>query len=51
MPPVAVGDVLGRVTFTADGNVIGEIPLYAQTSVAEPEDTRSIGQKLLDKFH
>ena len=51
MPPVTVGDVLGRVTFTADGNVIGEIPLYAQTSVAEPEYNRSLGQKLLDKFH
>ncbi len=51
MPPVTVGDVLGRVIFTAGGKVLGEIPLYAQTAVPEPEDSRSIGQKILDKFH
>ncbi len=51
MPPVNVGDVLGRVIFHAeDGTVLGEIPLYAQDTVAVPEDNRSIGQKLLDKF-
>ena len=48
LPPVRV---LGRVMFTADGKVIGEIPLYAQTNVAEPEDNRSFGQKIIDKFH
>lgn len=51
MPPVTVGDVLGRVVFTADGKILGEIPLYAQTTVGEPEDNRSFGQKIIDKFH
>lgn len=50
MPPVNVGDVLGRVVFSANGKVLGEVPLYAQTAVAEPEDNRSFGQKILDKF-
>ncbi len=50
LPPVATGDVLGRVVFSAEGQVIGEIPLYAQDTVATPEDHRSLGQKLLDKF-
>ena len=51
LTPAAVGDVLGRVTFTSNGKILGELPLYAQTSAAEPEDNRSIGQKILDKFH
>lgn len=51
MPPVSVGDVLGRVIFSANGKILGEVPLYAQTAVAEPEDNRSLGQKILDKFH
>ena len=50
MPPVNPGDVLGRVIFYADGKEIGEVPLYAQTAVAEPQDTRSPGQKILDKL-
>ncbi len=51
MPPVNVGDMLGRVVFSAgNGTVLGEIPLYAQDAVAVPEDDRSFGQKLLDKF-
>lgn len=50
LPPVTAGEVLGRVVFSAEGQVIGEVPLYAQDSVAEPEDHRSLGQKLLDKF-
>lgn len=50
LPPVTTGDVLGRVVFSAEGQVIGEIPLYAQNTVAEPEDSRSLGQKFLDKF-
>lgn len=51
MPPVNSGDVLGRVIFSANGKTIGEIPLYAQNTVAEPEDNRSLGQKILDKFN
>jgi len=51
MPPVRTGDIIGQVTFTANGNVLGTLPLYAQTSVAEPEDTRSPVRKLLDQFH
>jgi len=50
LPPVTTGDILGRVVFSAQGQVIGEVPLYAQDTVAEPEDTRSLGRKLLDKF-
>lgn len=51
LTPAAVGDVLGRVVFTAGGKILGEIPLYAQNAAAEPEDNRSIGQKILDKFY
>ncbi len=51
LTPVSVGDVLGKVVFTADGEILGEIPLYAQNAAAEPEDSRSLGQKILDKFH
>ncbi|MGN1345978.1 MAG: D-alanyl-D-alanine carboxypeptidase family protein [Eubacteriales bacterium] len=51
LPPIDEGDVLGRVVFYADGQPIGEVPLYAQTSVAEAEDTRSPGRKILDLFH
>ncbi len=51
MPPVNVGDILGRVVFSAsDGTILGEIPLYAQDAVAVPEDDRSLGHKILDKF-
>lgn len=51
LTPVTVGDVLGRVVFTADGKILGELPLYAQTAAVPPEDNRSLGQKILDKFH
>lgn len=49
-PPVCAGDLLGRVVFKANGEVIGEVPLYASASVELPEDDRSFGQKLKDKF-
>jgi len=49
-PPVAEGEILGRVVFACDGQEIGSVPLYASHAVAEPEDTRSIGDKILDRF-
>lgn len=49
-PPVNEGDVLGRVVFSCSGNEIGSVPLYAASSVAEPEDNRSLGEKILDKL-
>lgn len=50
MPPVTEGQQVGRVVFYADGAEIGEIPLYSCESVTEPEDTRSVGDKILDLF-
>ena len=49
-PPVHEGDVLGKVVFSCNGREIGSVPLYASSSVAAPEDNRSFGQKILDKF-
>jgi len=49
-PAVNEGDILGKAVFCCDGKEIGSLPLYAAFSVEEPEDTRSIGEKLLDKF-
>ncbi len=49
-PPVEEGTVLGTIRFWCNGKEIASMPLYASTSVAEPEDTRSLPQKILDKF-
>lgn len=49
-PPINVGDMVGRVVFTAGDTVIGELPLYARTSVAEAADERSFAQKLHDRL-
>lgn len=47
-PPIDIGDTVGRVVFSSDGNVIGEISLYSQTEAVEVEDNRSIGKKISD---
>ncbi len=51
MPPVVQGDAVGRVVFSVGGSVIGEVPLYSCDTVEEPVDSRSLGEKILDKFH
>ncbi len=50
MPPVKEGQPVGRVVFYANDEMLGEVPLYSCESVAEPIDTRSAGQKILDLF-
>ena len=50
MPPVAEGQLVGRVVFYANSEMLGEIPLYTCESVPVPQDTRSAGQKILDLF-
>lgn len=50
IPPITEGTVIGRAVFYTDGTEIGEIPLYSADTVDEIADTRSFGEKILDKF-
>lgn len=51
IPPVYVDEPLGRVVFSnSNGEIIGEIPLYSTETIETTEDTRSFGQKIIDKF-
>jgi len=50
MPPVEEGQQVGRVVFYHNDECLGEVPLYSCESAAEPMDTRSPGQKILDLF-
>lgn len=49
-PPVTEGESCGQVTFVSDDKVLGSVLLYAAENIAEPEDNRSIGEKILDSF-
>lgn len=50
-PPIAEGDILGRVVFCVNGKEIGELPLYASAEVPEPEDTRNFIEKFFNNFN
>jgi len=47
-PPVNEGDMLGRIIFSANGEEIADIPLYAAYTVPEPEDNRGFMEKIRD---
>lgn len=49
-PPVCQGETCGKVTFFSADKVLGSVLLYAAEDVPEPEDSRSVGEKLLDLF-
>lgn len=49
-PPVSAGDSCGFVSFYVDDVLLGSVLLYAAETVPVQEDTRSIGEKILDSF-
>ena len=46
--PVRRGDALGKAVFTADGRIIGSVPLYAETDVRERNEKRTFFEKILE---
>ena len=46
--PVRRGDALGKAVFTADGRIIGSVPLYAETDVKERNEKRTFFEKILE---
>lgn len=49
-PPVEEGDLLGKVIFYRGVEEIGNVPLYATSTVGIPEDTRPFYEKIIDIF-
>lgn len=51
IPPVHTGDHIGRVVFSNNsGEIIGEIPLYSTETIEAAEDSRTLGERIIDKF-
>lgn len=51
IPPVYTGDPIGRVVFSNNsGEIIGEIPLYSTETIEAAEDSRTLGERIIDKF-
>ncbi|MBE6541199.1 MAG: D-alanyl-D-alanine carboxypeptidase [Ruminococcaceae bacterium] len=50
IPPIIENAVIGQAVYYADGKRIGEVLLYSLDTVNTPQDTRSLGEKILDKF-
>ncbi len=50
IPPVHEGDVVGQAVYYAGDRRLGEVLLYSCDTAEPIEDTRSLGEKILDKF-
>ena len=50
IPPVHEGDVVGRAVYYAGEQYLGEVLLYSANTVVQTEDSRSLGDRILDKF-
>lgn len=49
-PPIVQGEECGQMLFVSGDDVLGSVNLYAAEDVEEVEDTRSIGERILDSF-
>ncbi len=48
--PISEGDLVGRVLFSADGETVASLPLYADESVPVRDGRPSLGQKIRSFF-
>jgi len=47
-PPISEGDCLAKLVFYADGEKVGDLPLYATQSVMPPQNNKGFFEKIKD---